>query len=127
MKSFIALLAVLSLTGCVTYRISPKGSPLRVDRDAKLQVVKENRPLDGFQCFEPYLFVVTFGIIPTHCIDTYNVSLLTTVVPAPQAKYTVTSIGGWVALLITPLPGWHFGKAENIEAKIEAAVRSTPK
>ena len=117
----------MSLTGCVTYRISPKEKPLRVDRDARLQIVKENQGPEGFQCFEPMLWFLTVGIIPTQCVDTYNVAVVTTVEPAPEAKYTVTSIGGWAALFIFPLPGWHFGKAENIEAKIESVVRRTGK
>ena len=127
MKPFIALVAALSLTGCVTYRISPKEKPLRVDRDAQLRVVKENGRPEGFQCFEPMLFVLTLGIIPVQCVETYNVSLLTTVEPAPEAKYTVTSIGGWAALFISPLPAWLFGKAKNIEAEIEGAVRNSRK
>jgi hypothetical protein len=127
MKSFIALVAALSLTGCVTYRISPKDKPLHADAPTPLRVVKENQSPEGFQCFEPMLWFITVGIIPFQCVDTYNVTLVTSMEPAPEAKYKVTSIGGWAALFIAPLPSWHFGKPENVETQIESVVRRTPK
>jgi hypothetical protein len=123
MKSLTLTILALMLTGCVTYRISPKAKPLRVEPDASLRIIKLNERPEGFQCFEPMLWFVTAGVIPVQCVDTYSVAHVTAVEPIPGAVYTVTSIGGWAALFLAPFPSWHFGNPKNVEAEIEHVVR----
>ena len=55
------------------------------------------------------LYVLSLGIIPTHCVNTFEVQSSST--PEQQTKVSVTTIGGWAALFLAPLPQWKFGEA----------------
>jgi len=55
------------------------------------------------------LYVLSLGIIPTHCVNTFEVRSSTE--PKQQTKVSVTTLGGWAALFLAPLPNWKFGEA----------------
>ena len=128
MRRILHLLLALQLAGCAahTVRLTEGAPPLQASPSAQVQVVKLNEFSQGFQCFEPMLFVLTAGIIPTHCVDTYRVSVQDASQAGSNAEstYTVTTMGGWVSLVLMPLPGWHFGTARQANTEVEKLVRS---
>lgn len=132
MRNVLSLVATMSLAACATYKITPIGpsdfsSAVKdAGPEAVITVVEVNESKfpRGFQCFEPMLFFLTLGIIPTHCLSTYQASLES--VPTGQtATYDVTVMAGWIALVLAPLPRWQFGSAVDMEKKVEHFVRTT--
>ncbi len=63
---------------------------------------------------------VTLGIVPTHCVDTYNVSSES----QELGQIKVTSMHGWVALLIAPFPIWQYGYGSKFESEIKDIVQA---
>lgn len=118
------------LAGCATYRIAP-GDDAGYDPpgpDVAIVVTRENDSPEGFQCFEPMLYVLSIGIIPAHCVDTYVVAIPDSMAADTSRRltvFTVTSIQGWVALLLAPLPDWRYGYGRDIPAEIASIVRRT--
>ncbi|MCM2281196.1 MAG: hypothetical protein NDI61_05045 [Bdellovibrionaceae bacterium] len=80
----------------------------------------------GFQCFEPYLLVISLGIIPIVCSQEY--SLETDWISengAPERTQTTIekkSVAGWAALIVTLFPDWSFGRTSAEEAFISTVV-----
>ena len=64
------------------------------------------------------LYVLSLGVIPAHCVDTYTVSAE----GKELGKVKVTSMMGWVAPLLAPLPKWRYGRGSNIEEQIRDLV-----
>ena len=130
MKKLVAIILAGSLVGCAAYRITLKedrglaAAVQRAGSDAPIQVSKENRVPEGFQCFEPMLFFLTVGLIPVHCVDTYKASAAEL---GGESIYTVTAMQGWVTLVLMPLPGWHFGFGRNPQPEIESLARKRNK
>jgi hypothetical protein len=123
MKTVLA--CTILLTGCSAYRITA------VDDHAvhamkvvsRVEITKKTRDVD-FQCFEPMLAVLTVGIIPVHCVDTYGVSVTSATGETAQGVYRVSFWGGWVSLLLAPLPSWHLGSGHQDPAlAIEGRIR----
>jgi hypothetical protein len=127
----------MTLNGCATHRITSEddgGLVAAVRRDgpgATIGVIKANRhPYEGFQCFEPYMFVVTLGLIPIHCVHRYKASLsleLASSNEIPEAEYKISTIIGWAAPVVTLFPGWRWGSSKQPEVEIEALVRNRGK
>ncbi|MFI5398619.1 MAG: hypothetical protein ACHQ9S_24080 [Candidatus Binatia bacterium] len=90
------------------------GLPIsNVERSTGSVTVHENRlltfPGRGFQCFEPMLYVLTLGIIPSDC--THDYSFEATIdgrEPPERLGYSVTTIQGWIAGPLSLFPGWEF-------------------
>jgi hypothetical protein len=125
MRNIPFLLIPAVLTGCAVYKIAPvdgTASRVPVPTDAQIVMTKVNHYPDGFQCFEPMLFVLTAGIIPQHCIDTYSVTLSGSEPGLPVT--TLTEMSGWLPLLLIPLPSWRYGEVKNPQAEIEDFVRT---
>ncbi len=124
MRWLIPPLLIASLGGCAVYSVDPaEGAPaLHPAPDDTVRLVKLNPYPEGFQCFEPYWYFITVGIVPTRCVDTYRVWLER---PAgkDQSTYTVTAIAGWEALFLMPFSGWHAGNASVSESVIENLIR----
>jgi hypothetical protein len=119
MNKLITIILSLSLSACATYKIVPDGKiSLSESSPENITVVRENEWPEGNHCFEPMLNVLTLGIIPTHCVDTYRVSTK----HQELGKVKVTSMQGWVALLMAPSPSWQYGYGSNIEAQIKKMV-----
>jgi hypothetical protein len=113
---------VIALTGCGTYKIVPIGTLEKVsDSQELLTVLQVNEFPQGNHCFEPMMYVLTLGIIPTHCVDTYNV----TSGEQEIGQVKVTSMQGWVALLIAPLPTWQFGFPEGVDARVSQMLEAS--
>jgi len=108
---WLALSILLFLqTSCETYKISPRVDMNQVSVGSEIALKKNEIPHwpgfpEGLHCFEPLLYILTVGVIPTHCVERYTV--LSDSVEVGQAK--ITWIGGWAALVIAPLPDWRFG------------------
>jgi hypothetical protein len=133
MKTIALITVTAFLTGCAAYKVSPTDDEeflravSRAGTEARVTVVREPGPGRGMQCFEPYLYVLSVGIIPTHCVWAYDITLLEGQASGGAALQTtieVASVQGWVTLLLLPLPKWRFGSGASIEPELEDAVRA---
>lgn len=76
---------------------------------------------EGFQCFEPYLLVVSLGIIPSICEQetTIVVRLIDSVNGKSETKqlsYKTKSIAGWLSLFYAPNSEWSYKHASEKQA-----------
>ena len=118
-KLAIVFLSVV-LSSCVTYKIVPGGNFSAEARTIEsITVAKINKWPEGNHCFEPMMYVLTLGIIPTHCVDTYSVSSDS----RDFGKVKVTFVQGWVALFMAPLPTWQYGYGSEVESEIKDIVQ----
>ena len=119
--------AVLS-SGCAAYKVEPvselRSLPMTADNDAALVTRLDEFP-EGNHCFEPMLYVLTLGIIPTHCVQRYHVSQ-TDVSDRDKSSldthFAVTLVQGWVALALPLSHRWRFGFGTEAPADIEQLV-----
>ena len=101
----ILLLPILLICSCATFTVYQDGELKHSPDIHNVSIKKINDLPEGFHCFEPLFYVLTLGIIPTHCVNTYNVS----VDSVDLGDVKVTSMQGWVTLLMIPFPSWQFG------------------
>lgn len=66
------------------------------------------------------MFVLTLGVVPTHCVDDYEVKVGEEI--AGDAKVTV--MAGWVPLFMSALPKWKYGSDPNLPAELIEAAES---
>lgn len=118
-KLTLSLLSLL-LCSCATYKIEVQGQLNKISVPIEsIEVKKENEWPGGQHCFEPMLFVLTLGIVPTHCIDTYKVSSESSEI----GIVNVTKKQGWVALVLAALPSWQYGLGHEPENEIKNLVQ----
>jgi hypothetical protein len=130
MNKIISVALTIFLSGCATYKVeiadNASTTKTKIDAGAQITVTKENLYPGGFQCFEPMMFVLTLGIIPTHCVYTYSATSITTSLgqqeTVPLGNFKITTIGGWAALLLAPLPKWNFGSPTDPEREIQQII-----
>ena len=129
MIRLLALIAAFALTSCFAYKVVPENSSRPFASDAELVVSRikpENYPYpEGLHCFEPMLYLLTVGIIPAHCVERYSVSATA---PGdggelPPVKVKVTVVGGWIALLLIPLPNWRYAPIPEPGPALEKAIK----
>ncbi len=120
LTKFIILISAIVLTSCAAYKVVPEGklTPVAVNK-GELTVTKTNKWSGGAHCYEPMLYVLTLGIIPTHCVDSYSVSSELEVL----GKFKVTSMNGWAALFIAPFPTWQYGSGAAVETELKDLVQ----
>jgi hypothetical protein len=125
------LIPLLLLAGCVVHRIAPEGgvAPLATPSPtAKIVVSKVGERSEGHQCFEPLLYVLTLGIVPARCVDTYTAS---TEAESSEvhvmATYKIATVQGWLSLLLAPAPEWRLGGSKAPQAEIESFIRAAGK
>ncbi|WHI45408.1 hypothetical protein [Microbulbifer sp. VAAF005] len=120
MNKLPLIILISLLSACATYKVEPedKFSEAISDKDA-VAVTRVNKWPEGNHCFEPMMYVLTLGIIPTHCINTYSVSSGS----QELGQVKVTSMQGWVALLIAPFPNWQYGYTNEVESEIKDMVQ----
>ena len=115
--SLIVALAAL-LSGCGAYRVNVEGGT--PDATSELRIEQLNEFPEGVHCFEPYLYVISLGIIPAHCVNRFSIE---TVEPDGETVETYTaevvSMQGWVALFLLPTPTWRHDNGSDIEDYLE--------
>ena len=99
------LLPILLVCSCATFTVYPDGELTHSSDVQNASITKINEWPEGIHCFEPVFYVLTLGIIPTHCVNTYSVSVNSVDIGVVK----VTTMQGWVTLLMIPLPSWQFG------------------
>ena len=124
MNKVISFILLTLIGGCTTYKVerveNASVAKIAINPDAPILVKQENLYPEGFQCFEPMLFVLTLGLIPTNCTDSYSASITTDQQKiVPLGSFKITTIGGWAALIIAPLPQWRFGSPDKPEIEIK--------
>ncbi|MDF7802180.1 hypothetical protein P4C99_22095 [Pontiellaceae bacterium B1224] len=132
MKIALPLLSLI-LTGCVATRISPKpdnslsSKALSFIQSPSIQttaeaIVSENKSI---HCFEPMLYVLTLGIIPTHCKYSYDLTVeindgeKTNLI---KKNYIVTTMQGWLPILYPLSPNWKYGSGSDAEELVKNTV-----
>ena len=123
-KILIPLFLTVVLSACATYKIVPENEiTLSQKNFEEITVTKDNQFPEGGHCFEPMFYVLTLGIIPTHCVDTFRVSEEDEEI----ALVKVTSMQGWITLLIAPFPTWKYGYSTDVELEIKEMVIDSKK
>ncbi len=118
MKQTLLIALILSLSSCAAYKVVPESNLMHAA--GEISLVKLNNHAQGLQCFEPMLYVLTLGIVPTHCVDTYSVFTQT----HNLGRVKVISMQGWVALVLPASPVWKYGYGHNPETDILRLVQS---
>ncbi len=134
----LAMVSLLVLqAGCVVHKLDGTASldektPALVERratgaDASLVVTPLSTWPEGEQCFEPMLYVLSLGLIPTHCVRRYHVGYeaVGDVDPASlETHVTVTSMQGWIPALFPVLQGWRYGAGLEPDEDIRLFIES---
>ncbi|MES3020249.1 MAG: hypothetical protein V4857_01560 [Pseudomonadota bacterium] len=125
-KLLIATLAII-LSGCATYKVeqtSVVGNKVsNIDDDATIKITTNGARTGGLHCFEPMLYVVTLGIIPQHCATDYSAAITTkTGQDAPIGNFRISTVNGWLALILAPQPEWRYGWPRSAESEIKQAI-----
>jgi len=117
MKYLIPILSFL-IASCASYKVEPSKqfdfSSMEGKNEHSVKLEKINDYPQGGQCFEPMLFVLTLGVVPTHCVDDYNVKIDGDNVG--EAK--VTMMSGWLPLFMAVSPKWRYGVEPKIEREL---------
>lgn len=120
MNKVKTLLIALVVSSCATYKVVPETEMASLEKGTEtISVSRVNEWPEGSHCFEPMMYVLTLGIIPTHCVDTYKVH--TESKELGQVK--VISVQGWVALFMAPSPIWRYGYGSEVESEIKEMVK----
>lgn len=126
MNKFWLIALMTSLAGCSVYRVTPEEGSWLTDRDiaqTEITVAKVNQHFRGSHCFEPMLYVLTLGIVPTHCVDTYSVTVATPETEPATDTYKITRMNGWLPLFLIPLPTWHYGSGPEKDLEVADFIR----
>lgn len=120
MNKYIAIILTLFLSGCASYKVVPEGELKDLPEGEKVSIKKQNEWPEGAHCFEPLFYVLSLGIIPTHCVDTYTV----TAESNELGTVKVTSMQGWVTLLMASFPVWQygFGTEKDLESDVKSLI-----
>ncbi|MEX6503994.1 hypothetical protein [Pseudomonas zhanjiangensis] len=130
MNKIVSTTLAALLSGCASYKVEVIEEAPSIRRaiaaSDPITVKQENSYPEGFQCFEPMMFALTLGLIPTHCVNTYSVSSAAPTTDQQEAivlgTFKITTMGGWAALIIAPLPKWRFGSPSEPELEIKQAL-----
>jgi hypothetical protein len=87
-----------------------------------LKAQKKFQIARGFQCFEPYLFIISLGIIPVVCYQEYEIETEWTDVNGRKTnkvfKVTEDKVFGWVAIFVSILSEWKLGMGGAVESVV---------
>jgi len=130
MNKIISVTLAILLSACATYKVEiieeTPSAQKAIAASTPITVTQESSYPKGFQCFEPMMFVLTLGLIPTHCVNTYSVSSAAPTTDQQEAvalgTFKITTMGGWAALIIAPLPKWKFGSPSEPELEIKQVL-----
>ena len=85
------------------------------DFEVSLEEIKQKYPFSGkgFQCYEPYLSVLSLGIIPSMCEQETTLVVevknhRTASIFRRDISYKTESVAGWIALFYAPSRKWSF-------------------
>ncbi len=130
-RTAVAIVLASMLSGCVAHKIDAKDSFQAVAvTGSTLEVIRINEGPEGWHCFEPLLFVLSLGIIPAHCLDRYHVSWSgagPVSVAEGDTHFEISSIQGWVTLLLVLSPKWKFGYLNEPETEIRRIIEQREK
>ena len=134
-RAILVLIGLKLLVGCVAYKVAPtkdfeaRAPMIREHVVARpeetIAIVQLNSFPEGAHCFEPLMYVLSLGIIPIHCRDRYHVNVSSGAQAGTEDRKTdfeVTSMQGWVALLLPLSPQWRFGYGDRVEEEIRSEI-----
>lgn len=133
-RSLLVVSLAAVMTGCAVFKVESQAGDrfqqlARAQPDA-LKVAQVTPDLtqgsypypEGFQCFEPYLFAVTLGLVPAHCIERCEATVMNSDAAPETAEYTVTSMQGWFMVFLAPLPQWKVGYGFSSEDEFRESL-----
>ena len=119
MMRILIIVTSFLISACASYSLNVSEDfqyeRVRAASSDTIQVKQLNHYAKGVHCWEPMFFVVSLGLIPTHCVNDYEVF----VSDESVGKAWVTMMSGWLPPLLSLLPGWTLKEPDVKEAVIE--------
>ncbi len=135
LAKLLAMVMALSLAGCVVHRVESTesldgkaeslGDHLATDAEVGLVLTPLNTYPEGAHCFEPLFYVLSLGVIPTHCVSRLHVSeepVDETDVSTLDTDIIVTSMQGWLPTFLGILPDWQLGYGDRVEDDVRELI-----
>lgn len=126
----IALARAVAVTLVLAQGCAYKVTPLTPERgfqtiglSGHFEIERIDEGPRGQHCFEPMLYVITAGLVPTHCLRSYRVTTESDDGSLEERDYELTTMQGWLTLFLPPFPSWYFGAAVEGEKLVEAVLR----
>jgi hypothetical protein len=137
----LSIIALSLLSACVAYKTESQPNAdfvmtaRRFAAEGKLEDALSVGPRmrtvpERTICAEPLGTVLSLGIIPRYCSDTYQATLTEPTVDngAVQTQtYETTFVAGWLALFLLPSPNWRYGYQDQIGPAIELKILESAK
>jgi len=84
----------------------------------EIEIVGTNKQnhTEGFQCFEPMMYFLSLGLIPTHCVGKHELIIKFNengVEKTITKKIKETTMGGWFPLFLLFSPNWEYDNNAN--------------
>jgi hypothetical protein len=78
--------------------------------------------MEGSQCFEPLFYVLSLGIIPSHCVGYYQTA---------SGVFRVTTMMGWIPAVYPAFSDWEYnldgqGEMRSLKKLGEGAASDGP-
>jgi hypothetical protein len=105
MKTLVTLFLLPFLSACSVYKIEkvhnykPRLQDKPLSKKAPSEPLRLNSYMEGAQCFEPMLYVISLGIIPSHCVAYYQ---------AGAGVFRVTTMIGWIPSVYPAFSDWEY-------------------
>lgn len=125
-RMLLSLLIIAHISGCAVFKIEATDldskSLANLEKEtSSIERVNSDFP-EGMHCFEPMMFFLTLGIVPIHCINRYELSIEEKNGHKKTHEVKVTSMNGWIPLLLIPSSTWNYGKYDgSVEGLMDAA------
>ncbi|WP_428240074.1 hypothetical protein [Gynuella sp.] len=92
-----------------------------------IEVEKQN-DYEGFQCFEPTMYILSLGLIPAHCVGKFE--LIVKFMEDGKGKVVTKkikqiSMAGWFPLFLLLSPNWEYDLSTNPYERIFVDIINT--
>jgi hypothetical protein len=114
MKTLLTFSSLLTLSACSVYKVEavrdfkPRLHDKPLAKKPPSEPVRLNSPMEGGQCFEPMFYVLSLGIIPSHCVGYYQTG---------NSVFRVTTMMGWIPAMYPVLSDWEYDLDEKSEMR----------
>lgn len=106
----------------VNRHLRNKFSTKETKNELTLSKVEQKGPTKGFQCFEPYLLILSLGLIPTVCSTNYVVNTTWTgesgTSSSKMTEFTEKRVVGWASLFLSMSKDWKLTIYKGVEPVI---------
>ena len=105
MKTLLTLFSLPILSACSVYKVEavrdfkPRLHDKTLSEKPPSEPVRLNSHMEGGQCFEPMFYVLSLGIIPSHCVGYYQ---------AGSDVFRITTMMGWIPAVYPLFSDWEY-------------------